>query len=316
MAQKKIIAVVGATGAQGGGLARAILDDKSGAFSVRALTRNPDSDKARQLAKRGADVVAADLDDSASIRAAFAGAWGAFCVTNFWEHFSPQKEQAQAQAMAEAAADCALKHVIWSTLEDTRQWVALTDPSVPTLMQYYKVPHFDGKGASDHYFTDQKVPTTFLRAAFYWDNLITFGMGPRQDADGRLIFALPLGEDKLPGIAAEDIGRCAYGIFKAGDKYIGQTLGIAGEHQTGEGMAAALSVAYDRPVHYQAIALDDYRKLGFPGAEDLANMYLWQHKFNAEFCRARDVDLARQLNPRLQSFAKWLQHHARDVPIN
>ena len=93
MAQKQIIAVVGATGAQGGGLARAILADPSGGFGVRALTRQVASDKARALASAGADVVAADLDDEASLGRALEGAHGAYFVTNFWEHFSPDRER-------------------------------------------------------------------------------------------------------------------------------------------------------------------------------------------------------------------------------
>src|SRR5213078_2959500 len=99
----KIIAVVGATGAQGGGLVRAILADKAGGFTARAITRNASSDKAQALKQLGAEVVSADLDDAASVKRAFDGAYGAFCVTNFWEHFSPEKEQVQARNMAQAA---------------------------------------------------------------------------------------------------------------------------------------------------------------------------------------------------------------------
>jgi uncharacterized protein YbjT (DUF2867 family) len=103
VAEKKIIAVVGATGAQGGGMARAILADAQGGFAARALTRKPESDKAKALAAQGAEVVAADLDDVESLKRAFAGAYGAFCVTNYWELFSPEKELAQAAHMAQAA---------------------------------------------------------------------------------------------------------------------------------------------------------------------------------------------------------------------
>src|SRR6187200_1313071 len=143
MADKKIIAIVGATGAQGGGLARAILADKNGSFQARALTRHTDSDKAKALATAGAEVVAADLDDPKSLDRAFAGAYGAFCITNFWEHFSPEREYAQAKNMAEAAKQVKLQHVIWSTLEDTRRWIPLSDNRMPTLMSKYKVAHFD-----------------------------------------------------------------------------------------------------------------------------------------------------------------------------
>ncbi|HEY7862814.1 MAG TPA: NmrA family NAD(P)-binding protein, partial [Thermoanaerobaculia bacterium] len=140
---KKTIAVVGATGAQGGGLVRAILADPSGGFSARALTRNTQSDKARALAAQGAEVVAADVDDPASLRRAFDGAHGAFCVTFFWDHFSPDKEKAQARSMADAAKAAGVAHAVWSTLDDTRERVPLSDDRMPTLQGRYKVPHFD-----------------------------------------------------------------------------------------------------------------------------------------------------------------------------
>src|SRR4051794_21351822 len=139
MTTRKRITVFGATGAQGGGLARAILDDPDGGFSVRAVTRNVDSDKARALAAAGAEVVAADLDDLASVTRAMQGAHGAYCLTNFWEHFSPEKELSQARHLAQAAKTAGVQHVIWSTLEDTRRQVPLDDARMPTLMGHYKV---------------------------------------------------------------------------------------------------------------------------------------------------------------------------------
>ncbi|MCX6164791.1 MAG: NmrA/HSCARG family protein, partial [Ignavibacteriae bacterium] len=230
MSEKKIIAVLGATGAQGGGLARAILNDPNSEFAVRAITRNTDSEKAKALASLGAEVVSADVDNLESLKNAFKGVYGVYAVTNFWEHFSPEKENSQIKNIALAAKAAGVKHVIWSTLEDTRKWVPLKDNRMPTLMEKYKVPHFDGKGESNHYFTDYGVPTTFLLTSFYWDNFIYFGMGPKKGPDGKLSITIPMGDKKLPGIAAEDIGKCAYGIFKKGNEYIGKTVGIAGEH--------------------------------------------------------------------------------------
>src|ERR1700739_1303473 len=100
MAEEKIIAVAGATGAQGGGLVRAICSDADGGFRARALTRDVNSSKAKELAKLGAEVLAADVDDPGSLKKAFQGAYGAYCVTFFWAHFSPEKEVAQATNMA------------------------------------------------------------------------------------------------------------------------------------------------------------------------------------------------------------------------
>ena len=269
MSYKKV-AIVGATGAQGGSLVRAIADDPNSGFVARAITRNADSDKARSLAELGADVVEADVDDGDSLGRAFKNAYGAYCVTFFWEHFSPEREMAQAKAMADAARASELKHVIWSTLEDTRKHVPLDDDRMPTLMEAYKVPHFDAKGEADRFFAD--LPATCMRTSFYWDNLIGFGMGPKKDDGGDLTFGLPMGNRKLPGIAAEDIGKCAYGVLKQG-AHIGETIGIAGEHLTGSQMAEALTEAIGQQVTYAAIPFDVYRGLGFPGAEDLGNMF-------------------------------------------
>lgn len=315
MADKKIIAVVGATGMQGGGLFRAILNDKTSEFAARALTRDVNSAKAKELAKQGAEVVAANLDDVESLKRAFAGVYGAFCVTNFWEHMSPEKEFGQAKAMAEAAKHAGLKHVIWSTLEDTRKWVPLSDNRMPTLMGKYKVPHFDAKGEADEVFRKLGLPTTFLLTSFYWDNLIHFGMGPKKGPDGKLAFTLPMGDKKLPGIAAEDIGKCAYAIFKKGQEYIGKTVGIAGEHLTGAQMAAALAKAIGQEVRYNDVPPEVYRTFGFPGAEDMANMFQFKRDFQQVFCGARNPDVARSLNPALQTFETWLAHNKSKIPI-
>jgi uncharacterized protein YbjT (DUF2867 family) len=311
---KKTIAVMGATGGQGGGLVRAILADPQGGFAARAVTRNPGSDKAQELARLGAEVVAADVDDPKSVREAFRGAHGAYCVTFFWDHFSPDKERAQAEAMAQAAKDEGLAHVIWSTLEDTRLFVPVGNDRMPTLLGKYKVPHFDAKGESNHYFSDRGLPTTFLLTSFYWDNLVSFGMAPKKGPDGKLAFVLPMADKKLPGIAVEDIGRCAYGIFKRGPEYVGKTVGIAGEHLTGGEMAAALSRALGQEVVYNYVPPEIYRTFGFPGADDLANMFQFKRDFEREFCGARDLAVARALNPRLQTFAQWLAENKQRLP--
>jgi len=316
MTGKKTIAVVGATGAQGGGLVRAIMRDPEGGFAARAITRDVNSAKAKELAALGAEVVAANIEDVESLKRAFAGAYGAFCVTFFWDHFSPEREIAGATAMARASKSAELKHVIWSTLEDTRKWVPVSDGRMPTLMGKYKVPHFDAKGESDRIFSETGVPTTFLLTSFYWDNLIHFGMGPRKDAEGKLAFTLPMGDKKLPGIAAEDIGGCALGIFKKGPELVGKTVGIAGGHLTGAQMAAALSRALGQEVRYNEVPPEIYRSFGFPGAEDLGNMFQFKRDFEPYFCGARNVDFARSLNPSLQSFDAWLAENKDRIPIN
>ena len=316
MSQKKIIAVFGATGAQGGGLARAILHDPNSEFAVRVITRDMTSDKARELAALGAELVSADVDDKASMVKALQGAYGAFFVTFFWSHFSPEKEGQHAKDMAEAAKEAGVKHAIWSTLEDTRKWIPLDDNRMPTLMGNYKVPHFDAKGESDHYFTDAGVPVTFMLASFYWDNMIYFGMGPKPGPDGVLGITFPMGKKKMAGISADDIGKCAYGIFKKGPEMIGKTVGIAGDQLTGDEMADALTKAIGQQVRYNEVSPEVYRSFGFPGAEDLGNMFQFYRDFD-EVCNAtRNVEYSRELNPELKSFDTWLAQNASRIPMD
>ncbi len=315
MADKKIIAVVGATGAQGGGLVRALLADREGGFAVRAITRKPDSDKGKALAAAGAEVVAGDADAPESLAGAFAGAHGAFIVTNFWEHFSAEREIAQAAAMARATRAAGVAHVVWSTLEDTRQWIPLDDDRVPTLHGKYKVAHFDAKGEADAIFAAEAAPTSYLVTSFYWDNFIHFGMGPRRGEDGKLGIAFALGGAPLPGIAVADIGACAYGVLKRGPGVAGQRFGICGEVLTGDQMAAGLAKHLGEPVSFTDLPFEVYRNLGFPGADDLSNMFQVQSIFNKEFLANRDVNLSRALHPGLQSFDTWLSQNIQKIPI-
>ena len=310
---KKVIAVAGATGAQGGGLVRAILADPKSEFSVRALTRNRNSEKAKALAALGAEVVEADVNDTDSLRKAFSGAYGAFCVTFFWEHLSAEKETAQARVLAHAAKDAKLQHVIWSTLEDSRKWVPLHDNRMPTLQGRYKVLHLDAKAEADDDF--RKLPSTLLLTSFYFDNLIMFDMGPKRGADGKLAFTLPTADARLATIAAEDIGRCAYGIFQRGNELIGKTVGIAGEFLTGPEMAAQLTEAMGEKVAYNYVPPEVFRTLPIPAAEDVGNMFQFFRDFSDDLCGLRSVELSRSLNPELQTFRQWLQKNVSRIVI-
>lgn len=315
MENKKIIAIVGATGAQGKGLINSILNDSDGGFKVRAITRNADSDKARELAKLGVEVVEANVDNKESLVNAFKGAYGAYCVTFFWEHFSPEKENETARNMAEAASEAGVKHVIWSTLEDTRKFIPLDDDRMPTLHGKYKVPHFDAKGESNVYFEKSGVPYTLLNTSFYWENFIYFGLGPQKGPDGKLAITFPMGDKKLPGIASGDIGKCAYAIFKAGKEYQGKTVSIAGDHLTGSQMAEAFTKHLGTEVKYNDVPASVYRSFGFPGADDMGNMFQFKADFEADFCGARDINKTKKLNPELLNFDLWLQKNKAAIKI-
>jgi len=315
MAEKKVIAVMGATGSQGGGLVRAILRDPSGGFAARAITRDVNSEKAKALRSQGAEVVAANVDNEESLKKAFAGAHGAYCVTFFWAHFSPQRETQSAANLARAAKHANLQHVIWSTLEDTRKWVPLSDNRMPTLQGKYKVPHFDSKGEADKFFIELGLPVTLLETSFYWDNMYLFDMGPKKLPDGAYAITFPMGNKRMPGIAAEDIGGCAYGIFKKGKEYVRKTVGIAGEHLTGAQMAEKLSKGLGINVKYNEVTPEAYRGFGFPGAEDIGNMFQFFRDFETDFVGARSLDVSRSLHPALQTFDQWLAKNKNRIKL-
>jgi uncharacterized protein YbjT (DUF2867 family) len=289
--EKRVVAVVGATGRQGGGLVRSIAADPDGAFAVRAITRDADSPRAKELAGLGAEVVTADLDDPGSVEAAFAGAYGAFCVTFSQEH-PPERERAHAATMAAAARDTGVAHVVWSTFEDTR---TLADDRVPLLAGGYRVPHYDAKGAADAEFAG--VPTTFLRTAFYWENLLDGG-GPRRGEDGALTLALPLGPARLPGIAVADIGRCAHAILRR-PELAGKTISVAGENLTGAELAGGFAAFLGEPVRFTDVPPEVL-------PAELANMFRFTRHFESVHAGARDPAEIRQLHPGLLTFSRWL----------
>jgi len=306
MADKKIIAVVGSTGSQGGGLVRAILADPNGGFAARAITRDTNKDKAKALAAAGAEVVSADLDNVDSLKKAFAGAHAVFAVTNFWEHFSGDKEIQQAKNIAEAAKAAGVKHVVWSTLEDTRKLMSPDDTRMPILQGRFRVPHFDAKSEADAAFAG--LPTTYLLVSFYWDNLYMFGLAPKKDDTGVHSWAFPMGTAKLAGIDKDDIGRAAYGIFKGGSQYIGKRIGIAGEHVSFDEMSEKLSKGLGvGPVKYTALDANLFRSFGFPGADEYGNMFQVYRDFEKEVNEIRSVEQTRALvggSP--NTFDQWL----------
>ena len=216
--------------------------------------------------------------------------------------------------MAAAAKSAGVQHVVWSTLEDTRTFIPLSDDRMPTLQGKYKVPHFDGKEDADAAFREAGVPTTFLRTAFYWENLIYFGLGPKRGEDGALSFTYCMGDKRLPAIAAEDIGKIAYGVFKRPD-LIGQTVSVMGEALTGGQMAEKLSKALGEPVTYNDVDADVFRSFGFPGADEIGNMFQFKRDFEAEYTGARDTGVARSLDPELQDFDAWLAANAKKIPL-
>jgi uncharacterized protein YbjT (DUF2867 family) len=312
---KPIITVFGATGAQGGGLARALLNDPGRHFAVRAVTRRPDGQAARELQAAGAEVVLADLDDGGSLRRALEGAYGAFFVTNFWEHLSGRKEETQAQNLAGAAAQAGIRHAIWSTLEDTREFFPVDGRRMPVLEGRYNIPHFDAKGAANRFFAQQRVPTTHLYTSAYFENMIHFGMGPQRGADGSLSVSFPTGDARVPWVGAADIGAAAAEVFLRGDVLIGDSIGVAGDHLSGEELAAQLAAMLGEPVAYNSVSPDAYRAFGFPGAVELGNMWQFKRDFEPAYLGRRDLARARALVPGIANFASWLAANKSRIPL-
>ncbi|MFJ7213945.1 NmrA family NAD(P)-binding protein [Amycolatopsis sp. NPDC098790] len=295
---KRVVAVVGATGRQGGGVVRSIAAERD--FTVRAITRDAGSPRAKELAGPGVEVVTADLDDPTSVEAAFTGAYGAFCVTAAQEH-PPERETAHAATMAAAARRAGVAHVVWSTFEDTRTFVRPGDDRMPPLPGGYVVPHYDAKGAADAEFDPAR--TTFLRTAFYWENLLDEnGDGPARGDDGVRTLALPLGSARLPGIAVADIGRCAHAILRHLE-LAGKTVSVTGENLTGAELAAAFAEFLGEPVRFQ-----DVPTTAFP--TELGNMFRFTQDFETAYAGARDPAAVRELHPGLLTFRQWLSETA------
>ncbi|MEV6286139.1 NmrA/HSCARG family protein [Kribbella sp. NPDC051770] len=317
----KTIAVIGATGAQGGGLVRAILADSTGEFAVRAVARDPQSAKALELAAAGAEVVAGDLDDEESLRKAFDGVYGAFVVTNYFAQRTEAEvaarsaadmELEQAGNAARAARDAGVEHVIWSTLVDTRPHFGDTD-RVPTLDDgRYKVPHFDAKSEADELFRQSGVPTTFLQTTLFYENL-TSDLGPVRDENNRLVLTLPMDDAPLNAIAVGDIGLTALGIFRRTDEYTGRTIAIGGDKLTGQQIVDVMSDVLGEPVTYAPHGWDDFRSFGFPGAVEFGNMFQFYAENHRQFSDARDLDEIRTLNPQLQTFRQWFEQHQSEI---
>ena len=300
-----LVTVFGATGRQGGAVVRALL--ARGGRRVRAVTRRPQDAAARALAALGVEVRRADLDDPASLAPVLAGAQGVFAVTDFWAHLDARRELRQATHLAEAAAASReLRELVWSTLEDTREVFPADGTRFPVLQGAYNVPHMDAKGEANARFLERGLPATLLLTSFYWDNLLAPGLGPQRTDDGVLELALPLGDARLPGIGVDELGACAVALFDGASCQ--RRVGIAGEHLRGPQLAARLAEHLGEPVRYRDVPLDDFARLPFPGAPDLAAMFRFEQLANDRVCAARPVEATRALHPGLQDLRGWLAH--------
>jgi uncharacterized protein YbjT (DUF2867 family) len=281
--------VLGATGAQGGSVARHLL--ASGQYVVRAMTRTPDSDKARVLRLGGAEVVPGDLTEPSTLRAALAGVQIVFGVTDFWEHFAA--EYAQGVALADAVAAADVEHFVFSSL-----------PHVEQLTQgELRVPHFDMKARIETYVRGLGIPATFLHVAFYYENFLTSAT-PQRQPDGTYVFGFPQGDTPLAAVAVEDVGGVVAGVLKRRSEFLGKTIGVVGDDLPAHEYAAIMTRVLGRSVAYRHIPRDVFESFGFPGAEELAAMFEFNRRFIPD--RRDDLQRSRELYPGMQTFEGWV----------
>ncbi|KFU86377.1 NmrA-like family domain-containing protein 1, partial [Chaetura pelagica] len=276
-------------GAQGGSVARALLDD--GTFKVRAVTRSPTKKEAEELKQKGAEVVKADQDDEPSLELALAGAYGAFVVTNFWEHGSKEKEITQGRRVADLAKRLGLRHVVYSGLENVQQ---LTGGRLEVL-------HFDGKGEVEEYFQKVGVPTTCVRLPFYFENFLSIFKPQKVPQGDTYVLELPIGDTPMDGMAVEDMGPAVLSLLKSPGEYLGRVIGLSAGRLSEAGYAAVLSQPTGKTVVASKLSPEEYEARGSPGAQEMAAMF---HFYALR--PDRSLDLTMKLNPRARTFPQWV----------
>jgi len=287
-----VILVTGATGAQGYSVAKALLETDQ--WTVRCLTRNTGSGKAEELQEAGAVLVEGDLDDKDSLMRAMDGCHGVFGLTNFWEHF--EKEYQQGKNLIDAVHAAGVSHFIYSGLPG---YHALSGGRL-------SVPHCDIKAALEVYACSLGVPSTFVHIAFYYENFLSF-FPPQRGEDGAFYFGFPQGDTPLAMATPEDMGAIVSLIFDHPDLYMGKTMGVVGEDRTCKEYAAIMSRVLGVTVRYRYVPRDVFAGQGFPGAEELANMFEVQRLHMPH--RRGDLMNSWYMNPRMQSFEMWLRRN-------
>ena len=286
----KTIAVFGATGAQGGSVARALLSD--GKYQVRAVTRNPASPAARKLRELGAAVVKADLDSPPSLNAALRGVDGVFGVTSFWEHYA--LEAKHGRHLIEAVAAAEVKHFVFSTLE----------PIADATGGKLRSPHFDIKAELEQITRERGIPASFIHVAFYDENFLAF-FPPRPAGEGSYQFGFPQGDTPLAAVAVEDVGKIAVPLFD--EVPMGRVVKVVGDEMPAARYAEILGAVTGAQIRYGHIPRETYAALGFPGAEDLADMFEYYRSHIPR--REPEISLCRSIAPDMQTFAVWARRN-------
>ena len=288
----KLITVFGATGQQGGSVARALL---AKGYKIRAVTRNPDNPKAKELQTKGAELVQVkNMDDVASLEAAIKGAYGVFLVTNYWGMLAENpataydREIAQGKAAGDLCKKLGVKHLVYSGLEHVKEIIGKP------------CPPFDAKGIVEKYLDETGVPNTSTRYSYYYENFIVFG--PQKNDDGTYTLTLPV-KKAMDGVSVEDAGPAVAAIFDKPEEYIGKKIGFSGDKLTLFEYVAIIGKVTGKTVTYNEVPYEIFAKFPFPGADVMATMFEFYDIGNQD----HSIEKTRELNPFTLSFQQWAE---------
>jgi uncharacterized protein YbjT (DUF2867 family) len=282
MTTERTILITGATGRQGGAIARALAGK---GFKIRAMTRKPEGDAARAVAKTGAEIVKGDLDDAASLARAMKGAWGVFAVQNTWEA-GVEREEEQGKRFAKLAREAGVEHFVYS--------------SVGSAHRNTGIPHFDNKWRVEKLVRDLRFPSyVILRPVFFMENLLTPWW-----LDGDRLFAALKPETSLQMIAVRDIGEYGARAFLDAKNLNGREIDLAGDAMTAPQAAEVLSEGLGRKVTFDRIAIEEVRK----NSEDYAIMLEWFDRvgYNADI-----AGLQREFGIKPTKLREWIRTQPR-----
>jgi uncharacterized protein YbjT (DUF2867 family) len=294
---KQLIAVMGATGTQGGGVVSELLDRQR--FAVRVVTRNPDSDKAKALQSRGCEVVQGDLTKPETLEPAFKNAYGAFLVTNFWDPGTTASETAQGILAVKAAKAAGVQHLVWSTLPNCKEISG----------GKYEVIHFTGKALVDAEVKAASFPYfTFVEAPMYFQNFLGM-MAPQPLADGGKGWTMPMSPlAKVIHVGDPvEMGKLAARVFEHPDTVgAGQYLAQASELTSWQEMIDTLNTQ-GHNFRFKQVPNEVFDAFPFPGAAELREMmnYFEEYTYFGPDADSK-LAMARELYPEgFTSFAEW-----------
>jgi uncharacterized protein YbjT (DUF2867 family) len=280
MADDRLIVVVGATGNQGGAVARALTEE--GGWHVRGLSRDPGKPEARALTEIGVEMVKADLDDRSSLDRAFKDAYGVFSVQNFWT-VGFDSEVRQGKNVADAARAAGVDHLVYSSVGAAERSTGLS--------------HFESKWQIENYILDLGLPVTVFRPVFFMENFNGPSFRPAL-REGKLVIALRP-ETRLQMIALDDLGYFVAHALGLPQQFIGESIEIAGDELTMPQVAAAFSSVMGCPVEFVRQDTEEVRRVN----AEWASMLEW---FDREGYRA-DIPQLRQIHPGLLTLEQWIR---------